>query len=165
MNFTEAQYICNVIYEGDLLVINSIAEQKQVVQYLHDQLGFNTMPVSWLGGTLTPPNEIQWVDGSQAQYSNFLNSLKSNRVDTRKCIKIYSLFVRGSSGAGGQWSADSCSTRDSGYICQKIPDPNASRARVKDEMYSDEAAIAGKRDANNPQPPSNLLLNCYILSR
>ncbi|RWS27108.1 C-type lectin mannose-binding isoform-like protein [Leptotrombidium deliense] len=131
VNFTEAQYICHVIYDGDLLVINSLSEQKQIIQYLHDQLGFDTQPVTWLGGTLTPPNEVQWIDGSPAHYTNFAQTLNSMRVDVRKCLKIFSLFARGASGAAGQWSADLCTTRDSGYVCQKPYDGNDNRAHEK----------------------------------
>lgn len=83
VNFSEAQYVCNEIYDGDLLSVNSPLEQKLLVQYLHGLLGFKRQPVCWLGGTFTQnprtttnalmtlPNQLKWLDGTTSQYHNF----------------------------------------------------------------------------------------------
>jgi hypothetical protein len=84
VNFSEAQYVCNEIYDGDLLSVNSLLEQKLLVQYLHGLLGFKRQPVCWLGGTfnqgtratsnnahVTLSNQLKWLDGTQSEYHNF----------------------------------------------------------------------------------------------
>lgn len=87
VNFSEAQYVCNEIYEGDLVSVNSPEEQKLLVQYLHGLLGFKRQPVCWLGAILTQSrspasvsttgtngntlaSQLKWLDGTQAMFQN-----------------------------------------------------------------------------------------------
>ena len=78
VNFSEAQYICNEIYSGDLVSINSLAEQKALLQYLHNEIGFKRSPVCWLGGRILSAQDqrihgapLKWLDGSEPKFSNF----------------------------------------------------------------------------------------------
>lgn len=83
MNFSEAQYICNEIYSGDLISISSLDEQKALLQYLHNEIGFKRSPVTWLGARILNAadqklsgNLLKWIDGSESKFDNFAENFE-----------------------------------------------------------------------------------------
>lgn len=93
MNFSEAQYICNEIYSGDLVSINSLAEQKALLQYLHNEIGFKRSPVCWLGGRILSAQDqrihgnvpLKWLDGSEPKFSNFGDDFDAEG-ELKRCV-------------------------------------------------------------------------------
>lgn len=136
VNYTQAEYICRDIADGQLLAVESREEQKALIAYLIGLLPMSRSPVTWLGVRVDPPNKITYNDGSTAKYTNFGG--EEVHTDEEKCVKIFSLFSKNDKSDHGMWSLDGCSYSDAGFVCQKSAE-DPSRIRVLgDAPYSNE---------------------------
>lgn len=113
-DFFESQLICQEIFDGNLVIIQSKDQQKQLIRYLYDLLGQSNNPVTWIGARSSNGN-LTSVDGTTANFSNF--GPFSETTD-EVCVKVLALALMGSAGSPGQWGYVPCSVRDSGFVCE-----------------------------------------------
>lgn len=134
VNYTQADFICRDIADGQLLTVESREEQKALIAYLIGLVPMSRSPVTWIGVKVDPPNKIIYNDGSAIKYSNFGG--EEIHTDEKKCVKIFSLFSKNDKSDHGMWSLDGCSYNDAGFVCQKTSSDSSRIRALGDAPYS-----------------------------
>lgn len=146
VNYTQAEYICRDIAEGELLEVESREEQKALIAYLAGLIPMYRSPVTWIGVKMLAPNKIIYNSGGPAKYSNFGGegiTLDDDHEDM--CVSIFSIMEKTEKSENGIWKPDPCSSRDSGFVCQKrMSELNRFRIANDEPRLDDEGGVTTK---------------------
>ncbi|XP_074601470.1 snaclec bothrojaracin subunit beta-like [Brevipalpus obovatus] len=143
VNYTQAEFICRDIAEGELIEVESREEQKALIAHLAGLIPMSRSPVTWIGVKLMPPNKIIYNSGEPAKYTNFGG--EEIYVDEEKCVNIFSMLEKNGKSENGIWKLDICSYADSGFVCQKrMSDLNRFRIANDEPRIDDEGGVTTK---------------------